>query len=201
MASRVHRPALLFTLLATALGCGSTTPASAPAGFTVRTLNQPAFSIALPKHWRSFDSASSAAANNLAVRNRRLRAELQVLSRPDSPIKLVGVADPARGTFLTSMNILQTRVPKSLGFDDLSRNEATQIRLATDARDLRQTETRLPAGRTLRLTYRARTNAAVHQYFVRSGAFLYILTYTTAPATSAPYAKIFDLSAHTFQTR
>jgi hypothetical protein len=200
VASRVHRPALFLAFLATVLGCGSATHTSAPAGFTVRSVNQPAFSIALPEHWRSFDSASNGAANNLAVRNQRLRAELQVLSRPDSPIKLVGVAPGARGTFLTNMNVLQTRVPKSLGFDDLSRNEVTQIRLATHARDLRQSETRLPAGRALQLAYRAR-NAAVHQYFVRRGAFLYILTYTTAPATAARYAKIFDLSAHTFQIR
>jgi hypothetical protein len=202
VAGRVHRPALLLVLLVAVAGCGSTTrTTTTPTGFTLRTVDEPAFSIALPKRWRSFDAASSTAANNLAVRNHRLRAELQVLSRPDSPIKLVGVAPAARDTFLTNINVLQTRVPKSLGFDDLARNEATQIRLATHARQLRQSETRLPAGRALRLTYRARTDSAVHQYFVRHGAFLYILTYTTSPATAARYAKIFDLSAHTFQIR
>jgi hypothetical protein len=202
VAGRVHRPALLLALLVTVTGCGSTEQmTTTPPGFTVRAVAEPAFSIALPKSWRSFDSSSKASTTDIAVLNQRLRAELQVLGRPDSPIKLVGVAPTARGTFLTNMNVLQTRVPKSLGFDDLSRNEATQIRLATHAKNLRQTEAPLPAGRALRLTYRARTGAAVHQYFVRHGVFLYILTYTTSPATAARYAKIFDLSAHTFQIR
>jgi hypothetical protein len=39
----------------------------------------------------------------------------------------------------------------------------------------------------------------------RAGTFrtslIYVLTYTTAPTAAARYAKIFDVSAHTFQLR
>jgi hypothetical protein len=59
--------------------------------------------------------------------------------------------------------------------------------------------TDVPAGRTLRLSYRPRANAVVQQYFIRHGNLLYVLTYTTRPADAAHYTKTFDQSAHTFQ--
>ena len=128
-----------------------------------------------------------------------MRAELELLSRPDTPIKLIGIAPSPRGTFVTNMNVLQTQVPSELDFEDLAKNEARQIKAAAKVKAIRQDEPRVPAGRTLRLRYRARSGAVIHQYFVRHGEFLYILTYTTSPARLARYAKIFDVSAHTFQ--
>ncbi len=120
MTSGVRRRLLLLAALVVLAGCGGSKTQATPAGFTVRTVAQPSFSIALPKGWRSFDSRSSRAANE-------------------------------------------------------------------------------PGGRTLHLSYRTRSNAVVHQYFVKHDELLYVLTYTTAPAESAHYAKIFDMSAHTFQ--
>jgi len=124
--------------------------------------------------------------------------ELQLLGKPDSPIKLIGL-DPAARTFVTNMNVLQTRVPSSLSFEELARTEAAQIKLTSRVKEIRQQETVVPGGRTLHLSYRTRSNAAVHQYFVKHDELLYVLTYTSAPAESARYAKIFDMSAHTFQ--
>ena len=124
--------------------------------------------------------------------------ELQLLGKPDSPIKLIGLG-PAARTFVTNMNVLQTRVPSSLSFEELARTEAAQIKLVSGVKEMRQQQTVVPGGRTLHLSYRTRSNAVVHQYFVKHDAVLYVLTYTSAPAESAPYAKIFDMSAHTFQ--
>ena len=202
MASRVRRLALLLALSLIVLGCGSSEKRAAvktPAGFTTRTVQKPALSIALPKEWRSYDARSRRTAKDAAARSAGMRAELELLGRPDTPIKLIGLAPTAPGTFVTNMNVLQTRVPSDLSFDDLAKNEAGQIKAAARVKDIKQEEAQLPAGRALLLTYRTRSGAAVHQYFVRHGDFLYILTYTTSPAGTARYAKIFGLSAHTFQ--
>ena len=194
----MRRRLLLLAVLVVLAGCGGNTTQATPAGFSVRTVAEPSFSIALPKGWRSFDSRSSRAANEAAGRNSALRMELQLLGKPDSPIKLIGL-DPAARTFVTNMNVLQTRVPSGLSFEALARTEAAQIKLVSGVKEMRQQQTVVPGGRTLHLSYRTRSNAVVHQYFVKHDAVLYVLTYTSAPAESAPYAKIFDMSAHTFQ--
>ena len=194
----MRRRLLLLAVLVVLAGCGGSTTQATPAGFTVRTVAEPSFSIALPKGWRSFDSRSSRAANAAAGRNSALRMELKLLGKPDSPIKLIGLG-PAARTFVTNMNVLQTRVPSSLSFEELARTEAAQIKLVSGVKEMRQQQTVVPGGRTLHLSYRTRSNAVVHQYFVKHDAVLYVLTYTSAPAESVPYAKIFDMSAHTFQ--
>jgi len=201
VAARVRRLALPLLLILAAAGCGSeesAAPVETPAGFTVRHVEKPAFSIALPRSWRSFDARSSRREKNAAGHSAALRAELELLSRPDTPIQFIGIAPSPRGTFVTNMNVLQTQVPSELSFDDLAKNEARQIKAAAKVKVIRQDETRVPAGRTLRLRYRARSGAVIHQYFVRHSDFLYILTYTTSPARLARYAGIFDQSAHTF---
>ena len=176
----VRRRLLLLLSLGVLAGCSDGARVSTPAGYTTRTVRDPNFSIALPRSWPSFDPRSK---------------------HRDSPLTLIAVAPGRAGTFRTSLNVIQTRVPGSLSFEQLSRHEAEQVRLATHAKDIRQDETGLRGGRALRLRYRARSNAVVHQYFVRHGDFLYVLTYTTAPTAAARYAKIFDVSAHTFQLR
>ena len=97
------------------------------------------------------------------------------------------------------MNVVETRVPSSLTFQQMTKTEAKQLELGAGAKDIEQDVKTLPAGRALRLTYRARTNAVVHQYFVRRGDLLYVLTYTTRAANGERYAKTFDQSAHTFE--
>ena len=204
MAAPVRRLAMLLLLVVTVAGCGSeesASPVKTPAGFTVRAVRKPAFSIALPRTWRSFDARSSRRERNDAGHGQALRAELELLSKPDTPIRFIGIAPSPRGTFVTNMNVLQTQLPSEFGFDDLAKNEATQIKAAGGVKEITQDETRVPAGRTLRLRYRARSGAVIHQYFVRHGDFLYIVTYTTSAAHLPRYAKIFDVSAHTFQVR
>lgn len=199
MAARVRRLALLFVLVVTAAGCGSKDAAprvETPRGFTTRSVDDPELSIALPKSWRSYDAHSSGDERDAAVRR-----TIDSMRKPDSPIKLIGIAPSPRGAFVTNMNVLQTAVPSELSFDDLAKNEARQIKAAAKVKAIQQDETRVPAGRTLRLRYRARSGALIHQYFVRHEDFLYILTYTTSRSGLPRYAKIFDMSAHTFAVK
>jgi hypothetical protein len=195
-----RRPLLLLCLVVLA-GCGGGSDAVAvPNGFTVRAVEEPSFSVALPAGWRSFGDRSHTNAKQVAGKNDRLRTELETLAKSDSPIKLVAF-DPASGRpFSTNMNVLQTEVPSSLSFDEMARTEARQIRLASGVAVIKKEVTKVPAGRTLHLTYRPRANVVLQQYFVRHGDLLYVLTYTTRSAEAARRAKIFDLSAHTFQT-
>jgi hypothetical protein len=198
VAGRVRRSSLILVFLVILAGCGSSTPTAAPDGFTARRVDRPQFSIALPQRWHSFDAESHAEAKSAVGDCPRLRAELDVLGRADSPIKLIGIAPTAGGGFVTNMSVLQTRVPASLSFEQLARNEARQIELAAHAKEMRQSETKLPAGRALRLRYRTPASAVVHQYFVRHGDFLYIVTYTTSAAAAGRYAQTFERSAQTF---
>jgi hypothetical protein len=194
-----RRPPLLLSLVVLA-GCGGTSDAVAiPKGFTLRMVEKPNFSVALPAGWRSFGDRAHTNAKRVAGKDDRLRAELETLARSDSPVKLVGF-DPASGSrFSTNMNVLQTQVPSSLSFDDMARTEARQIKAAAGVKSVRQERTKVPAGRTLHLTYTPRSNVVVQQYFVRHGDLLYVLTYTARSADATGKAPLFDRSAHTFQ--
>ena len=83
----------------------------------------------------------------------------------------------------------------------IARIEAREIKLASAARDMRQATVELPGGRALRLTYRVKRDAVVYQYFVRRADLLYVLTYTASSTAAPRYAKIFDMSARTFELR
>jgi hypothetical protein len=196
----VRRRSLLLLSLVVLAGCGGGSDhVTVPNGFTVRTVDEPKFSIAMPAPWRSFGDRSHMDAKAVAGKNERLRLELETLAKSDSPIQLVGF-DPAAGRrFYTNMNVLQTQVPSKLSFDDMAKTEVTQIKRASGLKNIRQEETTVPAGRALHLTYHPRPSAIVQQYFVRDGNLLYVLTYTTRSADAARYKEIFDKSAHTFQ--
>lgn len=194
-----RRPLLLLCLAALA-GCGGGhAPVTIPDGFTVRTVEKPAFSVALPRSWRSFGDTSHTSAKSIAGGNERLRVELETLAQSDSPIKLIGVDPSGKTRSATNMNVLQTRVPSSVSFERMARIEATQIRRASGIRRIEQETTEVPAGHALHLTYHPRATALVQQYFVRHGDLLYVLTYTTPSAEGVRYAPVFDQSAHTFQ--
>ena len=196
----MHRRLPFLVCLAVLAGCGGGASSVAiPDGFTVRTVDKPRFSIALPAAWRSFGDRAHTNARQVAGKNERLRAELETLARSDSPIELVAFDPSAGQQFFTNMNVLQTQVPSKLSFDDMARTETTQISRASGVKHIEQQETNVPAGRALHLTYHPRANTVVQQYFVRHGDLLYVLTYTTRTSDGARLAGVFDDSAHTFE--
>jgi hypothetical protein len=196
----VRRRSVLLLSLVVLAGCGGRGDVSAvPEGFTVRTVDEPTLSVALPAGWRSFGDRAHTNARQVAGKNRRLRLELQVLAKSNSPVKLVGFDPSSAPRLSTNMNVLETRVPSALGFEEMARAEARQITLASGVRDIRQEVTKVPAGRTLHLTYSPNDSIVLEQYFVRHGDLLYVLTYTTRLANARRDAKVFSVSAHTFE--
>src|SRR5215218_4384230 len=104
----MRRAAALVALCLAALlsGCGNGSPPSAtnvetkaagpdvPAGFTVRAVKDEGFSIALPKAWRSLDAheaLNSDTMKQFEKSNPQLSGQMQALSQPNSPLKLLAV--------------------------------------------------------------------------------------------------------------
>jgi hypothetical protein len=183
--------------------------ATTPAGFTVRKVKEDGFAVALPRAWRSLNAKQALASDTLKEfekSNPDLRAQVDTLTKPDSPLRLLAVGPIAKDGFHTNVNVIVTQLPSDLDFDDWSKTELAQIEKVSAVKNLEHEVTELSPGETLHLTYNASFNRAsgpfevvVNQWMVKKDAFLYILTYTTSPSQEAKLRQTFDDSAHTFE--
>jgi hypothetical protein len=128
---------------------------------------------------------------------------VEALARPNSPMKFVAI-DPSGGTFATNVNVLVSRIPASLSFRRWTAAETAQISALKPTR-LSKGEVQLPVGRAYRLSYHARLSIrgtprelAIHQYMVKRGPFLYVVTFTTDAAKETSLTDTFEESARTF---
>jgi len=215
----MRRAAILaMGLVLVVSGCGgkdaqrSATQAAAPsmpAGFAVRHVPDHGFSIALPKQWESLDARealNSDAMKRFRKVNPALGSQVEALTLPDSPIKLIALAPNKQGGFLTNLNVLVTELPADVSYDEWSSSEVAEIEKVPTVTGLRKEETQLSTGRALHVTYRAAFNrpngrfvALVHQYLVKDDGSLYVLTYTTTPRLEPRLGKVFEQSARTFR--
>ncbi len=212
---------MILAFLLPAAGCGSgdtsVQPATnvdtiaaapkTPSGFTVRTVRNQGFSIAVPKKWRSIDASTALQASTVerfARENPAAAGAVEVLSRPSSPMKLVAV-DPSSSQFATNVNVLVSRIPADASFRQWTKAEADQIQALHPSR-LRQGAVQLAPGKGYRIAYHAKLTIsgtprelAIHQYLIKRGARLYVVTFTTRAADEARLAQTFDQSARTFE--
>jgi hypothetical protein len=219
----MRRAAVLVLLLATlVVGCGGskqpgaaadveTKPAGslAPAGFSLRVVKGQRFSIALPKDWTSLDAheaLNSAAMKRFRKANPQLGGQMEALTQPNSPIKLLAIAPGPKGGFLTNLNVLVSHIPAAVPFETWSAAEVADIQNVPTVKGLKHDEITLQPGRAVHVTYRAAFNrpsgpfvAVVHQYLVKSGPTLYVLTYTTQPSLERGLTKTFLQSARSFR--
>jgi hypothetical protein len=214
--------AFVAALGVVAAGCGSNGDSSSaqsaeakaaglttPGGFTVRTVRDDGFAVALPRAWRSLNAKQALASDTLKKfekSNPDLTNQVQTLAQPDSPLKLLAVGPIAKDGFLTNVNVIVTQLPSDLDFDEWSKTELAQIEKVPAVKEVEHEVTELPPGDTLHLTYNASFNRAsgpfevvVNQWMVKKDDFLYILTYTTSPSQEAKLRQTFDDSAHTFE--
>jgi hypothetical protein len=219
----MRRAAALVAVCLTALlsGCGGDDGAPSatnvetkaagpgvPAGFTVRVVKDQGFSIALPKQWRSIDAheaLNSETMKRFQRANPQLAGQMQALAQPNSPLKLLAIG-PAGDGFLTNLNVIVTRIPSEVSFEEWTSAEVKEIEKVPSVKDVQQEETQLQPGQALHLNYTATFNRTdgsfevhVHQWMVKNEGFLYILTYTTSPAQEPKQRQTFDDSAQTFR--
>ena len=185
-----------------------TLPASprTPLGFTVRSVPSDGFSIAVPKEWRSLDASDvlrGPAIKRFKRENPAAAAAIDALAQPGSPMKLVAF-DPSGGDFATNVNVLVTRIPADAAFATWTRAETAQL-AALKPTNLRKGPVQLRPGKGYRLAYRARLTIrgvprrlALHQYMVKRGPFLYVVTFTTTAERDPRLAPTFERSARTF---
>ena len=211
-------PAVLL-LLVLAGGCGGgekraatnveTRPAgeAVPAGFSVRAVRGEGFSIAVPKDWRSIDAATALRGESVKQFERdnpAAAAAVEALARPNSPMKFIAI-DPSGGEFATNVNVLVSRIPADVSFARWTAAETAQISALRPTR-LRKSDVQLPVGRAYRLRYHARLtirgtprDLAIHQYMVKRGPFLYVITFTTDATGEGGLTSTFEESARTFK--
>jgi hypothetical protein len=208
---RILAVLLLVPLLG---GCGGDKQAETsvkapgtPAGFTVRSVPDEGFSIAVPRRWRSLDAATALRGPSLKQFERdnpEAAGAAEALARPNSPMKLVAV-DPSGGPFATNVNVLVSRIPADEPFESWTAAETAEISPLKPT-ELRKAVVQLPAARAYRLRYHARLsirgtprNLAIHQYMIKRGPFLYVITFTTEAAKEDALAGTFESSARTFE--
>jgi hypothetical protein len=189
----------------------ATTPAKTtlPAGYTVRTVKDEGFAIALPRAWRSLDAKHALGSETMKQfekSNPELKGQVTALAQPDSPLKLLATGPVGKDGFLTNFNVIVTQLPPDLEFDKWTKAELAEIQKVPSVKNVKQEMTELPPGETLHLNYHASFNKAsgpyevvVNQWMVKKDDFLYILTYTTSPSQEAKLRQTFDDSAHTFE--
>jgi hypothetical protein len=178
-----------------------------PAGFSVRAVRDEGFSIAVPRKWRSIDAATAlggASVKRFERENPAAAGAVEALARPNSPMKFVAI-DPSGGAFATNVNVLVSRIPASVSFERWTAAETAQIS-ALEPTELSKGAVQLPVGRAYRLAYHARLsirgtprNLSIHQYMVKRGPFLYVITFTTDAAKERGLTSTFDESARTFK--
>jgi hypothetical protein len=217
----VRRIVVVLLLVSLSAGCGSkkksalptatnveTRPAAAntPMGFTVRAVPDEGFAIAVPKKWSSIDAStalSGSSAKRFERENPAAAGAVEALARPDSPMKFVAV-DPTGARFATNVNVLVSQIPADASFQRWTTAETAQI-AALKPTGLKRETVQLPAGKAYRLAYHARLrirgilrDLAIHQYMVKRGSSLYVVTFTTEAPAEQRFARTFDQSAQTF---
>jgi hypothetical protein len=176
------------------------------AGFTTYAVPSAGFSVAVPDCWRVLTAADvfgedGAAFDELARENPDLNRYRDVLTVPNSPVKLIGL-DCDTGT---NVNVIASDVPTDLSF------EAFVARSAADIADIEEKAARftkevmtLPAGKALRLSYTGQIGGNTQpkttlQYGLLANGKAYFLTYTTGAELAADYEQAFEQSARSLR--
>ena len=202
-------PLLLVAFLLAGCGFGG---ASAPEpsggdGLTRYEISSGRFSIGIPETWHATSSTQmrKASFKRFADQNPAFAAYADVVGKKNSPFKFFAYDPVVRKRFATNLNVVVAPVGERVTpekYKSIALAEAKRIAVSK----LESSEVDLPAGKALRIEYRARfvikgrkKAISTTQYAFLLEKTSYVLTYTTLPALRDEYANWFDLSAKSFQ--
>jgi hypothetical protein len=176
-------------------------------GLTRYEISSGRFSIGVPETWHGTTSTQmqKASFKRFANQNPAFAAYADVVGKKNSPFKFFAYDPVVRKRFATNLNVVVTPVREGEAPEKYERSALAEAKaIATSKLD--STEVGLPAGKALRIEYRARfvINGRKKAISMTQYAFLldktsYVLTYTTLPALRDEYADWFKLSAESFR--
>ena len=202
-------PLLLIVVLLA--GCGfsgeSTPEAVVGDGLTRYEISSGRFSIGVPETWHATTSTQmkKASFKRFAHQNPAFAAYAGAVAKKNSPFKFFAYDPVVRKRFATNLNVMVTPLPEGVSPEKYKRSALGEAKSIADS-PLDSSEVDLPAGRALRIEYRARfllngrrKAIATTQYALLLDNTSYVLTFTTLPALRNDYADWFRLSAESFQ--